>query len=549
MPFRKFAPPPLTPPFLPSPRMASMPGIYNSPPSPDLPMPVEDIGGARVPPPLDRPKNAALDQFDAIQSRRPAPLKGVSRLAAGFAQGGVPGIIGAALDRQGPQREQYQADMEALKGRNDLQRQQEQDETNKAYRQSLTEDAEARRDQRMQSGRDQELGREAALTQQFGSEMPNGALMDGDPEFEVNTIDGKTRRKRSAYGQAIDKQKAEQTNWLEVPAELVQAFPQSLKAGQKIAPAQLEHYQRMYEAKQKESAPTSATLAVKAAQGDPQAKKALELMRERPPSVTMQMRGSDSSFEDETADSLAKGDLTRLRDIASLRGDQRMRIFAKAKRINPQFNTADIDRKIKMEDYYANGKGADSLRSFDIFLQHASNAADAFNEVQNTRAAIVNRPMNWIRANMGDAPEYRRLVTALEPAAKEYMTFLLNNHALHESDRTALQAIIDGNMSPKAAVTTLREMAHVAEARIGAEGQRYRRTMGRDLADDVLSEEAKQAASKLGVNLRGGGPAPLGAPAPQGGSSPMEQFSPSTGQYRHSLDGGKTWQPGRATKR
>ncbi len=35
---------------------------------------------------------------------------------------------------------------------------------------------------------------------------------------------------------------------------------------------------------------------------------------------------------------------------------------------------------------------------------------------------------------------------------------------------------------------------------------------------------------------------PGGTPAPTGGK---EQFSPSTKQYRHSLDGGKTWNPGR----
>src|SRR5208283_3487050 len=70
------------------------------------------------------------------------------------------------------------------------------------------------------------------------------------------------------------------------------------------------------------------------------------------------------------AQALANGDLTRLRDISSFRGGERLRIFARAKELNPNFNTGKVDRQIKMLDNYTNGKQGDQLQSFGTFLEH-----------------------------------------------------------------------------------------------------------------------------------------------------------------------------------
>ena len=182
---------------------------------------------------------------------------------------------------------------------------------------------------------------------------------------------------------------------------------------------------------------------------------------------------------EEAAKSLANGDLTRLKDITSLRGDQRLAVFTKARQINPTFNLAEVDRKIKMEDYYANGKGADSLRSFGIFLEHGGAASEAVNQIRLSKMPVINKPINWWREHMSGAPEFTQLVAALEPVRKEFESFLLGGRALYAEDRKAAEVILNENSSPAQIQQALKTMAHTAEARLNEENHRYKKVMGK----------------------------------------------------------------------
>jgi hypothetical protein len=208
-----------------------------------------------------------------------------------------------------------------------------------------------------------------------------------------------------------------------------------------------------------------------------------------------------------TAQALASGDLTRLKDIASLRGDQRLQIYDLAKQINPNFNTAEVDRKIKNEDYYANGKGAQNLQSFGTFLEHGGAASDAVNAIRLSNTPIINKPLNWWKQNLSGDPNYTNLVGSLEPVRKEFEGFLLGGRALYGDDRKAAETILSDNSSPAQIQQALKTMGHTAEARFNEENYRYKKVSGHDLVDP-FSAEAVQGAQKIGVNLAKTPPAP-----------------------------------------
>ncbi len=69
------------------------------------------------------------------------------------------------------------------------------------------------------------------------------------------------------------------------------------------------------------------------------------------------------------AQALAKGDLTSLKDVTSMRGDQRAKVFARAKELNPNFNTKDVDLKVKTQTAYSTGSRAIRFR----VSEHSSN--------------------------------------------------------------------------------------------------------------------------------------------------------------------------------
>ena len=219
------------------------------------------------------------------------------------------------------------------------------------------------------------------------------------------------------------------------------------------------------------------------------------------------------------AQSIAGGDLTRLRDIASLRGDQRLLIFQRAKELNPKFNTAEIDRKIKATDYWVNGKGADAIQSFDTFLQHAAEAVEASGQSWRVNGKYWNKPISWWKQNMSADPAFASFVTSLEPVGKEFESFLLNGRALYSDDRIQIKKLMDENSPMSVIVATLKQMSKTAKDRYNSMNQRSRNSIGTDIPAP-WSPEAVDAAGKLGVELRGAPqPSPTSSAIPQVGAT------------------------------
>ena len=230
-----------------------------------------------------------------------------------------------------------------------------------------------------------------------------------------------------------------------------------------------------------------------------------------------QMAGA--KYREALAQSLAKGDATRIRDVMSLRSgvggaNAALEVFGRAKEINPNFSTGWIDRRVKLlEDYTGSGKTAQNLQSFGTFLQHAAAANSIVQDIKLTDSQLFNRPMNWIRRNMTGNPRYAALVTALEPVKKEYEGFLLNNRALYQEDRISADKILSDNASPAMYLSAMQQMAHTAKARFDEANYRYKREFKEDIPEP-FSPEAIEAARTFGVELQ----SPAGS---EGRSSPQ----------------------------
>ena len=200
------------------------------------------------------------------------------------------------------------------------------------------------------------------------------------------------------------------------------------------------------------------------------------------------------------AQSLAAGELTSLRTVASMRGGRRERVFRLAREINPAFNTGEIERKINMEQSFTVGKDGIGLQSFDTFLQHAGEVTETLKGIEMTDSKLLNQSLNWWRRNMKGTPELARLETSLEPVAKEFESFLLNQRALYSDDRRKMDALLNPNQPLKVTMATLGQMGKTAKDRFAAMNQRYKRVMGQDL-ENPFSPEAIAGSSKIGMDL------------------------------------------------
>jgi predicted transcriptional regulator len=204
-----------------------------------------------------------------------------------------------------------------------------------------------------------------------------------------------------------------------------------------------------------------------------------------------------------SAKSLAAGDLTALSDITSMRSDMRTKVYARAKELNPNFNTGDIKIKMGTQDEFTKGKAGDQIQSFSTFLGHAGEAAQASANYRRLGSPLLNNPLNWIEKNAANDTDYQTFITALQPVRGEYMTFLQNNHALTESDKKAGATIMSDDSTPAQVEGALKQMGKTAFIRLDSLNSRYKRVMHTDFPD-MLNDDAREGANILGLGAQAG---------------------------------------------
>lgn len=367
-----------------------------------------------------------------------------------------------------------------------------------------------------QSKRLDVLGKQAdLLTQgaQYGLSLPPEQRPKGIQDYLGNLV----------QQGAINPQQAQQTLQslpLNDPQALETALHGHLMTGLKIkdqlemqrqqqVDIETERNHRAMEAKQPV---TESELALKAAQGDAVSEKALlrldkSKLASRPININKPNADLKAQAIETAAQSVAHGELTRLRDMAGMRGEDRLLIFNRAKQLNPQLNLSEIDRKIKMEDDLSNGKLGQNVQSFGTFLEHAGEASDMVNNYRATNMKFINTTVNKLRDQFGDAA-YTQYTAALEPVRQEAASFLKNGHATLAEDRVAADKILSDNATPAQQQAAIKQLGHTVKARYNEANFRYKRTMGHDM-EDVLSPEALQGAQKIGINM---GAASLNSP-------------------------------------
>ncbi len=240
---------------------------------------------------------------------------------------------------------------------------------------------------------------------------------------------------------------------------------------------------------------TADTLAERARESDNR----LAMMLKSIQTKGAQQADTDKALE-AVAQSLAKGDLSAIRDVTSFRGADRMKLYARAKEINPKFTTSELQRKINMEQSFTVGKDSVGIQSFDTFLQHAGEVTETLKGLELTDSRLLNKSLNWWRRNMKGTPELARLETSLEPVGKEFESFLLNQRALYGDDRKQVAMLLNADQPLKVTMATLNQMGKTAKDRYSAMNQRYKRLMGQDI-ENPFSNEALTGAGKIGLDL------------------------------------------------
>jgi hypothetical protein len=252
--------------------------------------------------------------------------------------------------------------------------------------------------------------------------------------------------------------------------------------------------------------------------------------------------------------------LTALKDISSMRGDERLRLYTEAKKIDPKFDPGVTNNKIRFLGQFTNpsGKTMAGITSNNTFLEHAGDLAEVNSKYARTGSPFINSPLNKMRGTALGDEAFTDFMAALNPVRTEYTSALAAGFASKAEDVAAANTIMNDASSPKQIAAAVRQMAHTVLRRADSTNENYRTIMGGNYPD-LITPSAKEAVDSLGDDTLKGlvnrfstggkiGNAPQVAPSSGSPASKvhavMGDFKQSTPTKEHGLlytDDGKTW--------
>lgn len=164
----------------------------------------------------------------------------------------------------------------------------------------------------------------------------------------------------------------------------------------------------------------------------------------------------------------------------------------------PQYNAANK----AVTDLAPGGKTGQQITSYNTFLRHAGALYDAVDSLDNSKSSdLLNKPLNWLRQHTGD-PRVADFMAAMQPPMKEFQSFLLNNHAMHDEDVKDAHNLIDENKTPQEIRAVLKRFAETGSARLSEQNESFKRVTGRDIPN-LVSPQAAAAYNKITGNSGG----------------------------------------------
>jgi hypothetical protein len=203
--------------------------------------------------------------------------------------------------------------------------------------------------------------------------------------------------------------------------------------------------------------------------------------------------------------------VSTLKDLGGF-GNKKTAIFAAARKLDPTFNTSQLDRmKTTVDNYTTSTRpgGANfQLRSVNTFAQHAADLQDAVQDLGRTDSQLLNRPLSWVQQQVTSDPRMATFQTALMAPTQEYLRLLNTGGSPYETERQDMARLLPPSATVGQVIASTNEMGKVVSKRLDSLASEFKRgTNGHDLfttIPDAISPGGRAALQKLGVTMGGG---------------------------------------------
>jgi len=191
-------------------------------------------------------------------------------------------------------------------------------------------------------------------------------------------------------------------------------------------------------------------------------------------------------------------DLTSIKTITTLRGDQRLQLYNRIKALDPTFNVGNIDRQIKFLDAYEDPKGKPAMnrQSMNNILMHASDLSDVNQEYRRVNLRLVNTPLNKLRKQY--STDYEKYATTVAVLKDEIGLYFAGGYAPTKEQGDTWSKILNDDVTPNQIEAFAKQIIHVGLRRASTHNSDFRSVMGYD-DPNLLTPDAVAAGVHLGL--------------------------------------------------
>jgi hypothetical protein len=180
---------------------------------------------------------------------------------------------------------------------------------------------------------------------------------------------------------------------------------------------------------------------------------------------------------------------------------QKRDFIAEIRKTDPTWSEANYKaRYATNQDFRPEGKGGVAKQSLNTFAGHIGDANNLISTLGNTKSPLLNTPLNKIKEDVLGKPEFIAYRTAIAAAADNYIDFLLNQKAKHQSDDDLAARLQSTSTSPAGAQAMMRQMANTVAIRGRALNKGYRDQMGGKDIPNFLDPDTEQVLQTFGIN-------------------------------------------------
>lgn len=221
--------------------------------------------------------------------------------------------------------------------------------------------------------------------------------------------------------------------------------------------------------------------------------------------------------------------------VAGMRQGERTQLMKWVNQVNPSYDTTLYGNRAPTRKAFTTGTQGQQINAINTAIGHIDQITTLAPQLNNSSFVAGNAINNRLKTAFGEdaATNFDTLKDAL---AGEVASVLSKGGATVSGISEAKEKIKNSS-SPQQLAGYVKTLLPIMGSKLNALDYQYHQAMGENDPFTALSPEAKSILRKNGINPD----EPLGA----AGGQRMEQFSPSTKQYRYTTDGGKTWASGK----